>query len=87
MNFTPEVAKKIVEKFNQNAPEARCSLCKNDEFTLVNGFVSLNAYSRFPQTVLVEPQIVPSAALVCTTCGNTFLINLIASDLQDLLDS
>ena len=87
MKFTPEVAKQIWARFDEVAPNARCPLCGSEQFTVANGFVDISVLDKYP--TLLGPKGergLPCAALICTICGNTFLLNLLTLKLEKLLD-
>ena len=76
MKFTAKLADQIAQKFNEAAPSASCPLCGNSEFTLVNGFVSINVSDAYPpKNALIADKNAPTVMMICTTCGNTFLLN------------
>ena len=77
-----EIIAKIKEKAGQPGIGI-CSLCRNNEFTLADGFVNLSV-SPSAQSIQIGGQQLPSVALVCTTCGNTLVINLLVLGLGHL---
>jgi hypothetical protein len=86
MRFTPEVTKRIADRFNSIAPGARCPLCKNAQFTVAHGLTVISMQNEYPLFIgKGSGGEIPCAALVCNVCGNTNLINLITIGLGDLL--
>jgi hypothetical protein len=63
-----------------------CSVCRAQQFTLADGYVSLSI-SPTSKAVQIGGPHLPSVALVCTNCGNTFLFNLILLGMQDLVSN
>ncbi len=85
--FTEKEVNQIIKRFNEVAPEAKCSLCGKDDFGVLTGVISLELQEVYPSFFEKQKKgDLPCAALVCKTCGNTFLINLlIIGGLDDLL--
>jgi hypothetical protein len=80
MFFTPELQKRIIDAFNAKAGVSYCSLCQNKQFTVADGFATIQLHDAYPTFLSGGGQsdrAIPCAALVCTRCGNTFLVNLL----------
>lgn len=80
MFFTPEFSNAIIQAFDKIAGRsATCPLCHNQQFTVGDGFALIELYGSYPTFLMggKTDKGIPCAALVCTKCGNTFLINLI----------
>jgi hypothetical protein len=78
MKFSKEVERAILDGFIGRLPEKRliCPLCKHEQWVLTNGFiiVPIQRESEVFDTSGGAGLIL--AALSCTTCGNTHLLNL-----------
>jgi hypothetical protein len=84
MAFTPAVRARILLAIQQRAPQlGTCPVCHKGPWTLVDQFVPI-ALSSTPSSIELGGQILPSIALVCQTCGNTQILNLLVLGLQDL---
>jgi hypothetical protein len=71
-----ESAVLIINRLVQaNASQPQCQVCRHKEFT-VGPFVALPVATT-PTNVSYGPTVVPCVALMCQTCGNTILINLL----------
>jgi hypothetical protein len=76
MKWSPEIGEKIVSAINEKAPHVVCAVCGMDEFSLSDGFVVVTLQED-TKTVKLAGRGLPSAAIVCVNCGNTYLLNLI----------
>jgi hypothetical protein len=80
MFFTPALQKEIIKAFNAQASVSYCNLCQNKNFTVADGFATIelhDAYPTFLSSGTKGDRSIPCAVLVCTKCGNTFLVNLL----------
>lgn len=87
MKFSPRVEEQIINALASRLPGrtlGACSICKTAQWQLVNGFVALILTDE-PQQIKLGGQILPSAILYCTKCGNTHLLNLQVLGLDHLL--
>ena len=78
--WNTDFSKRVTDAFNKIAVGSRCPLCQNTKFTVADGFavVELNdAYPTFLSSGTKGERAIPCATLVCTRCGNTFLISLL----------
>lgn len=84
--FTQDQKERIVSAITQRAPTVTaCPVCGNAQWTLADGLVLLPLQTPEAGIVLGGPGL-PCAALTCTRCGNTRLLNLIVLGLRDLLE-
>jgi hypothetical protein len=81
--FTDAQIQIIIEAVKAKAaPEiGKCSVCGHDEWSVQNGFSAVLLTDTpapfWPYAgQFVAQQSLPSAVLICTTCGNTLLLNL-----------
>ncbi len=88
MRFTEELANRIWQAFESHAgSNVHCSLCGKDQFTISDGFAVVDLFDDTP--IKYERKArhgIPCASFTCTTCGNTYLINLLALGLKDILE-
>jgi hypothetical protein len=59
-------------------------VCRSSDFQLVDGIVKIAVQPTTQRGVVLGGPTLPSAALVCQTCGNTIFLNLIVLGLLDL---
>jgi hypothetical protein len=82
--ITPEVQARILAAIKAKVPtQGDCAVCGNPNFTLVDGFISLGVAESAVMGA-PAPRRLPSAALVCSNCGNTVFLNLFRLGLADL---
>jgi hypothetical protein len=91
MAFAPDVYQKIADRLRERRilggemPDRwQCWYCGDSRWTLGDGFVTLVlSYGSSP----FQPSgnTLPSLALICQTCGNTVLLNLLVLGLGDLI--
>jgi len=84
MAFSPQTVAKIIKRFEELAPGAKCPLCGNEDWLLSDGIVFLVFQDKYPM-IKLSGQGLPLAAITCTKCGNTHMINLIHIGLGDVL--
>jgi hypothetical protein len=80
MKFTKKLHKEITEKFDEIAPEAACSLCGESDLEVIDGFVILPVHNYYPimlRSLSSGDAEIPCVTMVCNTCSNTFLLNLL----------
>jgi hypothetical protein len=79
MYFSPELQTRIIDAFNKKASVSYCSLCQNKQFTVADGFASIPLHDAYPTFLSAgqKERAIPCAVLVCTRCGNTFLVSLL----------
>lgn len=82
-SFTNAEVKKVLEAFNEAAPNAKCSLCGSDNFQLYTGVITLPYQHQYPADpdnklglVLGGPNF-PCVPIICGTCGNVYTVNLL----------
>jgi hypothetical protein len=88
-----EDSPRIIEAINKRASNPTCPLCGSTDFTLTDGVVQLEVTPfHTPRMARPMPRFglsystLPSATLVCQTCGNTLFINLLVLGLKDILE-
>jgi hypothetical protein len=85
MEWSEAVAQQIVAALQARGAPNNCPLCGIGPYTLVQGFVLINAYDGLPIYSLSRPNSgIPCAAITCDNCGNTHLINLVQIGLGHL---
>jgi hypothetical protein len=96
MKWSDEARARILKAFLTRMPRQAlgpCPLCQTLSWGLEDGFVGLAGSTEMIGQPLGAQQssyasqdlVLPMAALVCTNCGNTYLINLMYLGLKDLL--
>ncbi len=66
---------KVTNWINTKWTNKNCVLCTSNAWAL-NGFVVLSLGDQ-PHNVVLGGQHLPSVALICKTCGNTIIVNLV----------
>lgn len=93
MRLTRETKKRILAAIKQRVPDAgACPLCRSPHWTLAEGLVFLVLQE---QPAGQEPAVpvslggsgLPCAAIICTNCGNTHLLNLLTLGLAELFEA
>jgi hypothetical protein len=84
MAFTAEQTEKIVAVLRERVPNAKCPMCHTDNWQLEDGLVIHPVQHDAKGLVLSGPSL-PNVALLCTTCGNTQLLNVLRLGLGPLL--
>ena len=86
MKFTPAIGQRIAEAIKKVAPKAKCPLCQTEKFTLANAFFLFPVQNELPQkSFVIGGPGMPCVAITCTTCGNTFFLNIFSLGLADLM--
>jgi hypothetical protein len=80
-DFTPELKIKILAEIHRRLPTIECPLCHRVNWEMADGFATVPLFRNVWRADRISG--LPSAALVCTSCGNTLLINLIAIGFKD----
>ena len=75
--LTEKEAERIAKRFNEVAPNARCSLCGHDDFGIPAAIVPLPIQENYPNPFGgASGGHIACAPLICNTCGNTYLLAL-----------
>ena len=79
MKFSKEVEQIILDTFVARLPEKRliCPLCQHENWILSRGFVLIPTQEDSDTISHTNMRGLVLAALSCTTCGNTHLLNLL----------
>ena len=79
MKFSKDVERVILDTFVARLPEKQliCPLCRQKNWILSNGFVLLPTQEESDTITNVGMRGLVLAALSCTNCGNTHLLNLL----------
>ena len=87
MPFTPEQTDTILRTLRMHLPGNRitCPLSNDDNWQMHDLGVLLSLSDNFKAATLGGPAL-PLAALTCSTCGYTLLVNLISLGLAGLFD-
>jgi hypothetical protein len=80
MKFSKEIEQTILDAFLQRLPEKRliCPLCRHEKWVLTKGFIILPIQQESEVINESAGTAIVAAALTCTTCGNTHLLNLLS---------
>lgn len=84
-DFSPAARKEILDALAAKVEHGRvvCPLCHHWKWTMPDGYIALPLLSSLWASHRVSQ--LPSAALICDTCGNTILINLMVLGLGHLV--
>ncbi len=77
MANSEDLQKKIIEAINAKIGTTfRCPLCQHSDWQVQLGttFLPLKVQSQYGNSY--SANALPNAALICTVCGNTHLLNL-----------
>jgi hypothetical protein len=77
-----EILAKILEKTKGQL--GVCPICRNPQWTLNDGIVSLIVQENVHHMVIGGPTL-PCVSMTCVNCGNTQLLNLLILGLGDIL--
>lgn len=87
MAFTEEERQEIEKAIREKAPGlGRCALCEHGHWNLQDGFVT-QVLQDGPKSLKLGGPAIPSIVVICSNCGNTYLLNVIALGLRHLLES
>ena len=81
MTLSKEKQDKIIEKINEaikkksKKTDFECPICTNTQFLLVESFTNDPLADHIGGNLTLGGQVLPSAPIVCTNCGNTFFLN------------
>lgn len=75
---------RLLEALRLRGVPRDCAACGRGEWTLLGGYVTLPQV-KLPGKAHIGSEVMPCAPLVCKTCGNTVLLNLIQLGLGDLV--
>lgn len=78
--LTPEQSEKLLAFLNEKWKDKNCPQCHANTWA-IHGYVSLWV-SNHPARVSGDISL-PMAALVCSNCGNTILVNLLMAGIVD----
>lgn len=67
--LSEEKKKQIVDRIYERMGPAKCPMCNNTRFSLVNGYLTSNIQSDYRSIVIGSGQLIPTVAIVCTRCG------------------
>ena len=76
MPSNQEIQQRIINALSAKAPAPPCPICKNNVWTVGDGYVVLPV-SPHPTQIQMGGKVYPLVAVTCSNCGNTQLINLI----------
>src|SRR4051812_25388796 len=82
-DFDEDAKKRIRNEIIRRWQHFTCPRCGGMQLEIADGFVDLPLLSNYWQSK--RSSGLPSAALVCATCGYTMLFNLVALGLRDLI--
>jgi hypothetical protein len=77
MALDQESLDKLIGHIREKWGARSCPMCHANNW-LVQGFVPL-ILSDSVKTVTIGGKSLPSAAVICSNCGNTIIVNLIAA--------
>lgn len=84
--FTQEQRERIVAAVTERAPQmGACPVCLKMQWTIGEGMVYLTIQQK-PGLVNLGGPGYPCAAIICSNCGNTQLLNLRVLGLMDLTE-
>jgi len=83
--FTEQTRNEIIATLNERIKIPACPLCSTNKWTLADGFVALPLQPDFTAWTVGGP-VLPCVALVCNSCGNTYLINIMNIGLRHLVE-
>jgi len=87
MPFTPDQKDKILDRIKERAVFMReCAVCGNNKWELADGFTFLTLQDNLGQ-INLGGRGQPCAAMSCTKCGNTHLLNLLVLGLGNLIEN
>jgi DNA-directed RNA polymerase subunit RPC12/RpoP len=77
-------AERVVEhlKAKWDGGNVRCPMCGNRNWDISNKLFELREYSGGTGSLNLGGAVMPVAAVICSNCGTTFLVNAIAAKLQ-----
>lgn len=84
MPFTPEVREQIATHLREKATILKCGACGQSTWTLGTDIVLLPLQPN-PKSFAVGGQSYPCIVLLCNTCGNTQLHNVLILGLGRIL--
>lgn len=67
--LTEEKKSQIIAKISGKAPKAKCPMCQQQSFTLVDGYITHNIQNDYKSIVVGSGKILPLATIVCNNCG------------------
>jgi hypothetical protein len=70
MKFDQETKQKIAQKIEEKGELKPCVRCGLQNFSLLDGFVSLPLTQEISNNVLLGGPNVPCAVVACTNCGH-----------------
>jgi hypothetical protein len=75
--FTPEQSQEILQKINQKlGGPPTCPMCHHNVWQLSDGIVLLTLQSPASGGIQLGGKSLPGVPLICSTCGNTVLLNV-----------
>jgi hypothetical protein len=66
--LTESDKQEIIDRIRQRAPSIRCPMCQQNSFSLVDGYFRSTLQKTINSLTLDGPGV-PSAAIICSTCG------------------
>lgn len=76
MPDSPELQKRVIEAIGAKAPEAKCPICGNEDWSVQLGTSYLPLSIVSGSTRSWNQNALQVALLICNICGNTHLLNL-----------
>lgn len=70
MKFNKETKEKIAQKIHEKGALKPCQRCGQQNFSVLDGFVSIPLAQEVSSGIVIGGPQVPTAVIVCDNCGN-----------------